>query len=53
MMEKQNKSELTELIQLYNRLKSQKEKDRLIEWMALVEIAREMGIKIPIDEVGI
>ncbi len=39
-----------ELIELFNRL-SEKDRERMLDFLALVEIAREKGIKIPIDEV--
>lgn len=44
---------LTKETLLYNRLKTQEEKDRLIEYLAVVELLRERGAKLVIDEIKI
>lgn len=41
---------LTRETLLYNRLKTQEEKDKLIEYLAIVDLLREQGFKLQMDQ---
>ena len=41
---------LTRETLLYNRLKTQEEKDKLIEYLAVVDLLREQGFKLQMDQ---
>ena len=41
---------LTRETLLYNRLKTQEEKDKLIEYLAIVDLLREEGFKLQMDQ---